>query len=145
MDSDAQLWNWSKDCSFPSDMNIAHDLIEQVMEQIKLGGWNNKEEFAVNMALEEALTNAVQHGNHSDPTKQVYFSCRLNGQRIYVRIEDEGSGFDPNTVPDPTDPEHIMIASGRGVLLIKNFVSRIRWNEKGNVLEFEKDRETAKI
>ncbi|MDR1270362.1 MAG: ATP-binding protein [Planctomycetaceae bacterium] len=139
MDSDAQLWNWSKDCSFPSDMNIAHGLIEQVMEQVKLIGWSNKEEFAVNMALEEALVNAIQHGNDSDPAKQVRFSCRLNDQRIYVRIEDEGSGFNPNTIPDPTDPEHIMIASGRGVLLIKNFVSRIQWNEKGNVLEFEKE------
>ncbi|MDR1142314.1 MAG: ATP-binding protein [Planctomycetaceae bacterium] len=142
MDSDAQLWNWSKDCSFPSDMNLAHNLIEQVMEQVKLIGWSNKEEFAVNMALEEALVNAIQHGNGSDPAKQVRFSCRLNDQRIYVRIEDEGSGFNPNTIPDPTDPEHIMIASGRGVLLIKNFVSRIQWNEKGNVLEFEKERKS---
>jgi serine/threonine-protein kinase RsbW len=123
-------------------MNLAHNLIEQVMEQVKLIGWSNKEEFAVNMALEEALVNAIQHGNGSDPAKQVRFSCRLNDQRIYVRIEDEGSGFNPNTIPDPTDPEHIMIASGRGVLLIKNFVSRIQWNEKGNVLEFEKERKS---
>ncbi|MDR0703541.1 MAG: ATP-binding protein [Planctomycetaceae bacterium] len=140
MDSDAQLWNWSKDCSFPSDMNIAHDLIEEVMEQIRLGGWDNKEEFAVNMALEEALVNAIQHGNGSDPAKQVHFSCRLNDQRLYVRIEDEGAGFDPNAIPDPTDSEHILVASGRGVLLIKNFVSHIQWNERGNVLEFEKER-----
>jgi serine/threonine-protein kinase RsbW len=141
MDSDAHLWNWSKDCSFPSDMNMAHDLIEEVMEQVRLlGSWNNKEEFAVNMALEEALVNAIQHGNCSDPTKQVHFSCRLNDQRVYVRIEDEGSGFDPNTIPDPTDTEHILVASGRGVLLIKSFVSRVQWNERGNVLEFEKER-----
>ncbi|MDR2115169.1 MAG: ATP-binding protein [Planctomycetaceae bacterium] len=142
MDLDAQVWSWSKDCSFPSDMNIAHDLIEEVMEQIALGGWSNKEKFAVNMALEEALINAIQHGNNSDLSKQVHFSCRLNAQRIYVRIEDEGPGFDPNAIPDPTDPEHIMIASGRGVLLIKNFVSCVRWNETGNVLEFEKERDT---
>jgi serine/threonine-protein kinase RsbW len=140
MGSDTQLWNWSKDCSFPSDMNIAHNLIEEVMGQIRLGSWNNKEEFAVNMALEEALVNAIQHGNGSDPAKQVHFSCRLNEQRIYVRVEDEGNGFDPNAVPDPTDPEHILVASGRGVLLIKSFVSRVQWNEHGNVLEFEKDR-----
>lgn len=140
MDSDTQLWSWSKDDSFPSDMNMAHDLIEEVMKQIRLGGWSNKDEFAINMALEEALINAIQHGNGSDPEKQVHFSCRLNDQRIYVRIEDEGSGFDPNAIPDPTDPEHIMIASGRGVLLIKSFVSRVQWNECGNVLEFEKER-----
>jgi serine/threonine-protein kinase RsbW len=142
MDSDAQLWKWSKDCSFPSDMNIAHDLIEQVMEQVRLSGWSNKEEFAVNMALEEALINAIQHGNDSDPEKQVHFSCRLNDRRIYVRVEDNGSGFNPNAVPDPTDPEHIMIASGRGVLLIKSFVSHVQWNDAGNIIEFEKVRES---
>ncbi|MDR3199532.1 MAG: ATP-binding protein [Planctomycetaceae bacterium] len=141
MDSDARLWSWSKDCSFPSDMKIAHDLIEEVMEQVKLGGWSNKDEFAVNMALEEALVNAIQHGNGSDPAKRVHFSCRLNSQRIYIRIEDEGSGFDPNAIPDPTDPEHLLVTSGRGVFLIKSFVSRVKWNESGNVLEFEKDRE----
>ncbi|MDR2438783.1 MAG: ATP-binding protein [Planctomycetaceae bacterium] len=140
MDSDAQLWSWSKDYSFPSDMNIAHNLIEEVIEQIESNGWSNKEKFAVNMALEEALINAIQHGNCSDPSKLVRCSCRLNSQRIYVRIEDEGSGFNPNAIPDPTDPEHIMIASGRGVLLIKSFVSRVQWNENGNVLEFEKER-----
>jgi serine/threonine-protein kinase RsbW len=141
MDLDSQSWTWSKECSFPSDTKFAHGLIEQVMEQVRSHGWTNRNEFAVNMALEEALINAVQHGNNSDPAKQVHFICRLNGQRIYVRIEDEGSGFDPDAVSDPTDTEHIMVASGRGVLLIKSFVTQVRWNEKGNVLEFEKERE----
>jgi serine/threonine-protein kinase RsbW len=141
MDLDSQLWTWSKECSFSSDMQIAHVLIEQIMEQICSNGWTNKDEFAVNMALEEALINAVQHGNGSDPAKQVHFVCRLNGQRIYVRIEDEGAGFDPSAIPDPTDPEHIMVASGRGILLIKSFVTQVSWNEKGNILEFEKERE----
>jgi serine/threonine-protein kinase RsbW len=121
-------------------MNFAHKLIDQVMEQLESSEWSAKEKFHINMALEEALVNAVQHGNDSDPNKNVHFSCNLNDDLISVRIEDEGPGFDPDAIPDPTDAEHIMVASGRGVLLIKSFVTRAKWNEKGNVLEFEKER-----
>jgi serine/threonine-protein kinase RsbW len=121
-------------------MATAHKLIDQVMEQLELYEWSNKEKFAINMALEEALVNAVQHGNDSDPNKNVHFTCNLNDDLISVRIEDEGPGFDPDAIPDPTDEEHIMTAHGRGVLLIKNFVTRTKWNEKGNVIEFEKER-----
>jgi serine/threonine-protein kinase RsbW len=139
MEADSQLsWAWSVEGSFPSDMKWAHDLIEQVMEQIRSNSWSNRDEFAVNMALEESLVNAVQHGNNSDPKKNVHFNCRLNSCLFYARIEDEGEGFDLDAIPDPTDPEHITIASGRGVLLIKSFVTNVRWNKKGNVLEFEK-------
>lgn len=134
------VWTWSKECSFSSCMEQAHALIDETMQQVQSLDWSPKEQFAINMALEEALVNAVQHGNHSDPSKQVHFVCCLNNDHLYVRIEDEGEGFDPSDVPDPTDEDHIMVASGRGVLLIRSFVSRATWNDKGNILEFEKDR-----
>jgi len=133
-------WGWSHDCSFPSNMDIAHSLIDTVMGKLQGFNWSAKEQFAINLALEEALINAIQHGNHSDPNKNVHFSCNLTSSLVKFRVEDEGDGFDPEAVPDPTDEEHIMIASGRGVLLIKGFVSRVWWNNKGNVIEFEKDR-----
>ena len=133
-------WGWSHDCSFSSNMENAHSLIDTVMSALQGSEWSSKEQFAINLALEEALVNAVQHGNKSDPKKNVHFSCRLTNMLAKFRVEDEGDGFDPNAVPDPTDDEHILIASGRGVLLIKGFVSRVWWNAKGNVLEFEKDR-----
>lgn len=136
----SQAWNWSKECTIASCMDDAHALIDQVMDQLNGKKWGGKELFAINLALEEALVNAVQHGNRSDPDKVVRFRCRLSDDNVYFRIEDEGEGFDPEEVPDPTDAEHIMVASGRGVLLIRSFVSRIKWNDRGNVLEFEKDR-----
>ncbi len=136
----AQAWNWSKECTFSSDMDEAHVLIMEVMEKLDGTSWGSKDLFAINLALEEALVNAVTHGNHGDKAKNVAFRCRLNNDCVYFRIEDEGNGFNPDAVPDPTDPENIMIASGRGVWLIRNFASRVSWNDKGNVLEFEKDR-----
>jgi serine/threonine-protein kinase RsbW len=138
--ADVLAWKWSNSCSFASDMATAHKLIDQAMEQLETTEWSSKEKFAINMALEEALVNAVQHGNDSDSNKKVHFVCSLNGDLIYVRIEDEGPGFDPEAIPDPTDAEHILDNHGRGVLLIKNFVTRVRWNDKGNVIEFEKER-----
>ncbi|MDR1289735.1 MAG: ATP-binding protein [Planctomycetaceae bacterium] len=136
----AQTWKWSNTCSFASDMAIAHKLIGQVMEQLETAEWSTKEKFAIEMVLEEALVNAVEHGNKFDPDKKVHFVCNLNDNLISVRIEDEGPGFDPDEVPDPTDAEHIMEATGRGVLLIRSYATRVKWNEKGTVLEFEKER-----
>ncbi len=135
-----QAWNWSKECAFSSDMTEGHALIAEVMAKLDGTSWGTKDLFAVNLALEEALVNAVNHGNHADPAKKVTFACRLDDNRLYFRIEDEGDGFNPDALPDPTDPENIMVVSGRGVFLIRNFASRVWWNDKGNVLEFEKDR-----
>ncbi|MDR0391961.1 MAG: ATP-binding protein [Planctomycetaceae bacterium] len=138
--ADTLIWKWSNSCSFASDMATAHRLIDEVMTQIENMEWSSKEKFAINMALEEALVNAVQHGNNSDPNKNVHFTCNLNDNLLYVKIEDEGPGFDPDAIPDPTDEEHILDNHGRGVLLIRSFVTNVRWNDKGNLIEFEKER-----
>ncbi|MDR2643563.1 MAG: ATP-binding protein [Planctomycetaceae bacterium] len=135
-----QTWKWSNSSSFASDMKTAHELIDLVMEKLESSPWSDKEKFAINMALEEAMVNAIQHGNDSDPNKKVHFVCNLNDNLIFVKIADEGPGFDPEALPDPTDEDHILDNHGRGVLLIKNFVTRVKWNDKGNVIEFEKER-----
>ena len=121
-------------------MGTAHRLIEEVMEVVRAYQWNDKDSFAIELALEEALTNAVTHGNESNPSKKIRFDCKLSPKRIYVRIEDEGPGFDPNALADPREPENQMVESGRGVLLMRHFVTRIKWNDRGNVVEFEKER-----
>ena len=140
MDQEALPWTWVKECTFPSDMGTAHQLIEEVMEVVRSDQWSEKDLFALELVFEEVLTNAVKHGNDSDPSKQVRFDCKLNQTKVYVRVEDEGPGFDPHTVPDPREPDNQMVVSGRGVLLISHFASKVTWNERGNVVEFEKDR-----
>jgi len=110
------------------------------MERVRTGQWNDKDLFAIELALEETLTNAIKHGNDSDASKKVRFDCKLSHDRIYVRIEDEGAGFNPDTLADPREPKNQMVESGRGVLLIKHFATRVQWSGRGNVIEFEKDR-----
>jgi serine/threonine-protein kinase RsbW len=121
-------------------MGEAHNLIEEVMEKVRADQWNSKDLFAIELILEETFTNAVHHGNGSDPAKKVHFACKLNQDKVYVRIEDEGVGFNPHTVPDPREIENQMIPSGRGVLLIGHFATSVKWNDRGNVIEIEKDR-----
>ena len=140
MNSESQSWTWTRECTFPSDMETAHSLIGEVMVAVRTEQWDEKDLFALELILEETLTNAVQHGNDSDMSKNVRFDCKLNPDTVYVRIEDEGVGFNPHDVADPREPANQMIESGRGVLLIKHFASRVKWNERGNVVEFEKDR-----
>ena len=142
MNLESQSWTWTKEYTFPSDMGTAHSLIEEVMAVVRtdLCRWNEKDLFALELTLEEALTNAVKHGNNSDPSKKVQFDCKLNSDKIYVRIEDEGCGFNPYAIADPREPANLEIVSGRGVLLIKHFATSVKWNEKGNVIEFEKAR-----
>ena len=135
-----QSWAWMNEYTFPSDMGTAHNLIEEVMKGVRAARWDDKDLFAVELVLEEALTNAVKHGNHSDPSKNVRFGVKLNESTFYVRIEDEGNGFDPGVLADPREPANQMATSGRGILLIRHFATRVQWNERGNVIELEKDR-----
>jgi len=140
MNLTTQSWAWTEEYTFPSDMGTAHSLIEEVMKRVRADHWNDKDLFAIELVLEEALTNAVKHGNHLDPAKNVRFGFKLGEGTFYARIEDEGSGFDPDALADPREPANQMSVSGRGVLLVRHFATRVQWNDRGTVIEFEKDR-----
>jgi serine/threonine-protein kinase RsbW len=140
MNQEDVSWTWTKECTFPSDMGTAHDLVKEVVERVRSDQWNDKDIFAIELVLEETLANAVKHGNDSDPSKMVRFDCKLNKEKVYVRVEDEGEGFDPQALADPREPENQMVASGRGVLLVQHFSTHVKWNDRGNVIEFEKER-----
>ncbi len=99
--------------------------------------------FAVHLATEEALVNAIYHGNDSDEAKRVHVVCRLSGDRIRIEIGDEGGGFDPAALPDPTTNDQLHVPCGRGVMLMRAFMSRVEFNEHGNVVVMEKDRNLA--
>lgn len=84
------------------------------------------------VATMEAVNNAIQHGNKSDPEKFVEVEMLLEGKSITVLVTDEGSGFDPKKVPDPTRPENIEEINGRGVFLMSRLADRMEYNSKGN-------------
>ncbi len=88
--------------------------------------------FKLRVALSEALANAIIYGNRNDSEKSVEVRVTVTTQTISVHVSDEGDGFDPNTVPNPTLPEGLEQTSGRGLFLIRELVDEVRFNEKGN-------------
>ena len=76
--------------------------------------------------------NAFKHGNKNDPDKVVTLECRIDGSTIELHVEDEGAGFDPDSVPDPTELENLEIPSGRGIVLMRSFMSEVSFEPPGN-------------
>ena len=105
------------------------DLVTSSMERC---GYDHKEVFGVRLALEEAMVNAVKHGNRHDPTKRVRASWHVGPKRVMIEIEDEGDGFDPRAVPDPCASENLQRSCGRGVFLMRHYMSSVRYNRRGN-------------
>ena len=99
-----------------------------------------KDVFSVRLALEEALINAIKHGNQMDPDKSVEISWEVTDSTVRVSIEDQGKGFDPSTLPDPTLEENLERSSGRGVMLIHHYMTSVGYNEKGNRITMVKER-----
>lgn len=88
--------------------------------------------FNLRVVLAEALANAIICGNSEDPTKWVDVRAELRRDAVSVEVTDEGPGFDPSTVPDPTSPEELDNSCGRGLFLIRSLVDEVRFNSKGN-------------
>jgi serine/threonine-protein kinase RsbW len=134
----SDCWSWSAERVIPSERGAGRIIIDEVLQQLEQLNWGDRDIFSVRLALEEAICNAIHHGNCMDCKKQVRFHCRISPTRFWAQIADEGTGFDPNAVPDCTDPEHLEVPGGRGVMLIKSFMNRVCYNDIGNVVEMEK-------
>lgn len=89
--------------------------------------------FGIKLAIEEALVNAIKHGNGLDASRFVHIRYRADRSQFWIEIEDEGEGFAPETVPDPTIPENIERPSGRGILLMRSFMTECTFVPPGNI------------
>lgn len=103
-------------------------------------GFAEPELFAIRLATEEALVNAIKHGNGSNPSKKVRIDYEIDPTKVEIRIEDEGSGFDPATVPDPTDPPYLERPCGRGLTLMRHYMSLVEFTKRGNCVTMVKVR-----
>jgi serine/threonine-protein kinase RsbW len=88
--------------------------------------------FGIKLALEEALVNAIRHGNSNDPTKQITLKYYVDAAKLIVAIRDEGGGFKPAELPDPTLDENLEKPHGRGVMLMRAYMTEVRYNQRGN-------------
>jgi serine/threonine-protein kinase RsbW len=134
------LWNWTTRVSLPSRKGAHLPCMEEILRQLAQLGWNGRDLFGVEMALEESLSNAIRHGNCLDESKHVFVECKLSPQRFWLRVRDEGPGFCPDAVPDCTDADHLECPGGRGLALIKAYMTSVDYNECGNCVTMEKIR-----
>lgn len=95
----------------------------------------------IDVAVREAVANAIKHGNAQNPDKKIHVDLLLEGDELVIRVEDEGSGFDPSSVPDPREPRNILQPNGRGILFMKKFMDDIQYGlrpEGGTVVTMRK-------
>jgi serine/threonine-protein kinase RsbW len=112
--------------------NEVRSIISLITEAMIDKGFEDRDVFAMHLALEEALVNAIQHGHRDDPTLQVRVRYQVTRELAVVEVEDQGPGFDPRTVPDPLTAEGIERPAGRGLLLMRSYLSWLKHNERGN-------------
>jgi serine/threonine-protein kinase RsbW len=129
----------------PSALSLMHIVLEYLLKRVEKLGVVKSEQSNLFVALDEAFVNAVKHGNKFDVTKLVRIVAEVSSAEARFTIEDEGEGFDVNSIPDPLDPQNLFKTSGRGVLFIYNIMDEVRYNERGNRLTMIKrsDREPA--
>lgn len=106
---------------------------EHILGILERFGYPEAARFAVRLALEEALTNAFHHGHKGlPPDEPVRLDFRADPDQIEIIIEDRGPGFNPGAVPDPTRDENLEIPTGRGLLLMRAYMTEVEYNERGN-------------
>lgn len=135
---DCAACRWEFDRKIPSEPDNCAKIIALVLEQLERFEWSNRDVFAIHMAMEESILNAIRHGNQCLPDKLVHIQIEINHDKFYSRITDQGQGFDLDKVPDPTLEENLDKTSGRGVMLIRTFMDQVIYNEVCNSLELTK-------
>lgn len=133
--------SYAKTWTIPSTNAAAAQVQQEIVEAIERQGYKREAVFAVRLALDEALVNAVKHGNQNDPDKTVHIDFAIDDDRMVIQIEDEGPGFAPEALPDPTAEENLSRPNGRGVMLMRAYMTDVDFNERGNRVILTKRRD----
>ncbi len=123
----------------PSEIGFISPMVEQLMRLIEAWRCVVGDEFAVELAIREALNNAVVHGNAMDPNKLVEVRCRCERRKgVWLTVKDQGDGFDPTAVPNPLDPERLRAEHGRGIHLMKLSMDEVSFERGGSEVHMRK-------
>ncbi len=128
----------------PSALSLMHIVLEYLIKRVEKLGVCQPEQSNLFVALDEAFVNAIKHGNKYDTRKLVRIVADVSHTEARFTIEDEGEGFDVNSIPDPLDPQNLFKTSGRGVLFIYNIMDEVVYNERGNRLTMVKKAKSDK-
>jgi serine/threonine-protein kinase RsbW len=130
----------SQEVVIPSDPAEARRVQDDIERALQACQFEEREIFCIKLALEEALVNAIKHGNQMDRSKKVHIIYSVSTEVFQIRIADEGKGFDPEDVPDPMAPENLERPCGRGLLLMRHYMTEVTYHPPGNRLSMSKIR-----
>lgn len=114
------------------DRGAIDTVIERILDDARDQGFDDGSLFAVRLAIEEAITNAFEHGHEGLSDRSVRVEFRVDPAAVDIAVEDQGPGFDPDKLPDPTIEENLAKPSGRGVMLMRAYMTEVRFNAPGN-------------
>lgn len=127
----------------PSTLTDAKRPAAQILADVVSCGYDEDSTFAIKLALEEAMTNAVRHGNAGDEAKHITVRYAVSPEMVVICVRDEGPGFCPERVPDPTDPDRISLPCGRGIMLIRAYMSEVAYRCDGREVRMVKHNPAA--
>jgi len=127
-----------KQITVPNDLAAAKRPEELILGEVARCGYSQNIAFAIKLALEEAMTNAFRHGNKCDPAKNIHVRYDITNEKIEIEVCDEGEGFSPDTVPDPTLPEYIDRPHGRGIMLMRAYLDEVSYHCNGTAVRLVK-------
>jgi serine/threonine-protein kinase RsbW len=131
------------DLLLPSRIEAINDAASVAAQFVERAGMGDDAAYGVDMAVREAVTNAVLHGNQQDEAKQVEVRFKSSPSMIEITVRDQGPGFDLERVPDPTDPQNLLKTNGRGILFMRTFMDEVEWSHHpagGTVVRMTKKR-----
>jgi serine/threonine-protein kinase RsbW len=114
-----------------SEFSAGVEVQKKILDAAAKHGFKEQCLFAIKIAIEEALVNAIKHGNKLDPRKHVTIEASITPRQAEISIEDEGPGFDRKSVPDPLAEENLEKSTGRGILLIESYMNQVSWDHGG--------------
>jgi len=112
----------------PSHIEAVADGAAAATDFIQSCGVGEDAAFGVDVAVREAITNAMVHGNKEDEAKTIELTLNCLGRELEIEVKDQGEGFDPTSIPDPTEPANILKTSGRGIFLMRSFMDEVTWS-----------------
>jgi len=122
----------------PSNLKAAREAEDKLLAAVCRCGFKEASTFAVKLALEEGLNNAIKHGNGYDASKTIEISFDVDEKHATITITDQGEGFDPGILPDPTADENLEKPCGRGIMLMRAYMDEVCYNERGNQVRLVK-------
>ncbi len=132
-----------KKLKLPSRVESVEKAAHEAEEFARNAGFSDEIIFAVDMAVRESVANAVKHGNKMDAEKPVEITFSSLSKGFEITVRDFGAGFAVEEIPDPTNPENLLKASGRGILFMRTFMDEVEWTnhvEGGTIVKMLKKR-----